>query len=333
VLRRYGYVTVTRIQDSSELKETLSRSLETTKTVLVKPNWYSPHRANFTEASSLKLLFEAVDAEFIVIEGHSWDRNNGESMYRVNGELVDWRWIMKNPDWSWILENGRVDEMRRQERWFLENFGFTDLFEEHDVKYINVTEEIWANKTVNAILVKERVENQYQPVQNESIFGFMPRILARYEGSTLISHGKVKGYGSSFPSLTIKNMFGLIPDPLRSIWHGEDDKDLGQSILDITKLYASYFKLYGVCEAYNELSVSDPYGDIKVPWGNYRVVEGNRFLAHGPDLVNLDAVISSIIKVDPKKVSYLTLNENVFNPIDVNAITKAGNEADYWFSI
>lgn len=60
----------------------------------------------------------------------------------------------------------------------------------HGAEYVNVTEEVWQGRVAPAESVREAVEQAYGP----------------------------RG-----------NAFGLIPDPLRSRWHGEDGLLLGRS--------------------------------------------------------------------------------------------------------
>jgi uncharacterized protein (DUF362 family) len=139
----------------------------------------------------------------------------------------------------------------------------------------------------------------------------------------MISLGHVKGYGGEYPSLSLKNMFGLIPDPLRVWWHGPDNSRLDQSIVDITKLYASYFSLYGVNEAVKTLVAADPEGEVKVPWGRYSVKPGHGLVTHGPNLLELDAVTCGLIDVDPGKVGYLQRGSDAFKPYSVEDVEKA----------
>jgi uncharacterized protein (DUF362 family) len=309
-----GKVSIDKVRGAEDLKRSLRGFLPVSETVIVKSNWYSPHLANYTDANALGLLMDAVDARFIVAEGYSLDRQDGSLKYTVDGEEVDWRWLMSRPDWDWIMEGSRLDLLRAQDRWFLDSHGFTDVMREHDAEYVNVTEEIWMGRALDPDEVKERVESKYPPAHTSSVYGFMPRKLAEHQDSTLISLGRVKGYGGSYPSLTLKNLFGLIPDPLRSWWHGQKDKLLTASILDAAKLYASYFRLYGVCEAFRSLTVSDPQGEVKAPWGGYAVKEVKGFAVHGSNLVDVDAVTCGLIEVDPDKVGYIAEGEKLFGP-------------------
>ena len=49
-MERFGDVTLTKIEDSAELRRLLPASLTGSETVIVKPNWFSPHHANYTDA-------------------------------------------------------------------------------------------------------------------------------------------------------------------------------------------------------------------------------------------------------------------------------------------
>ena len=211
--------------------------------------------------------------------------------------------------------------------------GVGDLLREHGADYVNVTEEVWAGRTVDPGEVKERVEERQGPVGEEKLYGFMPKALMAYEGAPLVSLGKVKGIGGTFPSLALKNLFGLIPDPLRSWWHGPGDARLGESIVDIARVYASYFPLYGVCEAFREATAMSPEGEVKVEWGRYDVVKDLGFASLGGNLMNLDAVTSAIMGVDPSKVSYLTLGEEVFGPYDRVQVERAKAVSGDWIPI
>ena len=322
-MHRLGSVTVDRVKTGEDLRESLGDRLPDSDVILVKPNWYSPQPGNYTDADALGMVMEAVDAKVIVVEGYSMDRQDGSMGFTVEGEKVDWGWLTRNPGWEWVKEQGRWDQFRRQDRWFRDEHGFTDLFAEHGAEYVNVTEEIWRGNTVESRRVKKRVEERYPAAFTDEIYGYMPRRLDAQMGFPMISLGHVKGYGGEYPSLSIKNMFGLIPDPLRAWWHGPDNSRLDQSIVDITKLYASYFSLYGVNEAVKTLVAVDPEGEVKVPWGRYSVKPGHGLVTHGPNLLELDAVTCGLIDVDPGKVGYLQRAGDVFDAYSVDDLEKA----------
>jgi uncharacterized protein (DUF362 family) len=332
-MRRFGEVKLGRAKEPADLKAFLPDSCLEAEAVIVKPNWYSLHPGNFTDAETLRILLEALDTRAVVIEGYTLERHDGSMAFEVEGEEVDWRWILRHPDWGWVREGDRWEEIRRQDQWFIEEYGFRDLFDELGAEYVNVTEEAWAGRNVDPSIVKEAVEKKFRPAFTEKLYGFMPQALHDLRGSPLISFGKVKGIGGSYPSLTLKNLFGLVPDPLRPWWHGPKDSRLADSIVDIAKVYASIFPLHGVCEAINSVTVNDPNGEVKTSWGNYDVVRDLGVVASGPDLVALDAVLCGLIRVDPEKVGYLQKGEEAFGPYDGALVEEAGTVSSDWFPV
>jgi uncharacterized protein (DUF362 family) len=329
----FGNVILSRVKTSRELAGLLMDPCFKSETVIVKPNWFSPHPANFTDAETLRMFLEALDARVVVVEAYTLEKQDGSMKFTIDGEEVDWTWIMKHPSWDWAKEGGRWDEIRRQDRWFMDAHGFSDLFQEFGVEYVNVTEEVWEERVADPDVVMEVVNRRFGPVFKEELYAFLPEKLHELAGSTLVSFGKVKGIASTFPSLTLKNMFGLIPDPLRSWWHGTNDKWLGDSIVDITKVYASFFRLYGICEAIKQVTISHPEGEIKVPWGGYNIIRDLGVVALGGDLVSLDAVLCGLIGVDPEKVSYLHKGEKAFGGYDRNLVEKARRYSSEWFPL
>jgi len=332
-LRRFGTVTVGRVRGSADLRRLLTDPWLEADVLVVKPNWFSPHPANFTDAETMRVLLEALDGRAVVTEAYSLERQDGGMRFTVDGEEVNWRWIMSHPSWDWIREEGRWDRMRKQDRWFLNEHGFTDLFQERGVEYVNVTEEVWRSRTADPGEVRGAVEARFSPVSSDKLYGYVPQRLYELRGAPLISFGKVKGIHGTLPSLTMKNMFGLIPDPLRSWWHGPGDSWLGRSIVDINKVYAALFNVYGICEAIRYATVSHHEGEVKVSWGNYDVVRDLGVVALGRHLVPLDAVLCALIGVNPEKVSYLRLGEEAFGPYDRRQVGEAKAVSAGWFPV
>ncbi len=73
-----------------------------------------------------------------------------------------------------------------------------------------------------------------------------------------------------------------------------------------------------------------PEGEVEVEWGRYDVVRDLGFAALGGNLMNLDAVTSAIMRVDPSKVSYLTLGKDVFGPYDRVQVKRAKAASSQW---
>jgi hypothetical protein len=308
------------------LKDVLPQS----SVYFVKPNWYSPLRGGYTDAKALETILSTLPGKAVVVEGYSNDRQDGSTTYRAEDEKIDWVWLMKHPDLDW-LSGENLENMRRQDRWFRDSHGITDVLNRYGAEYLSVTEEFLAGRIESPAEVKKRVESKYHPVEHERLYSYMPSQLAKHSGAPLISFAHIKGAHSAYPSLTLKNMFGLIPDPLRSWWHGQKDCRLNRSIVDLTKVYSAYFPLVGVCEAIQSYTVTDPEGDVKAPWGAYRVEEGDGVVACGANPVEVDAVVSGLILVDPEKVGYIKIAEEALGGYNRGAVAEASAVREAWF--
>jgi uncharacterized protein (DUF362 family) len=119
----------------------------------------------------------------------------------------------------------------------------------------------------------------------------VPKELYNLRGSLFISLARLKMYAS----FTIKNLFGMIPDPLKSWWHGPKNTRIAASIVDINKIYHSLFKMYGICEALYTRAVPHPEGKFEGTYsGKYNIIKNRGVVAFGRDLVSLDALLLNL---------------------------------------
>ena len=95
-MRKFGDVVLARVASASELRGLIPEQVLEADVLIVKPNWFSPHPANFTDADALRMLLEAVDAKVVVVEAYTLERQDGTMAFTVDGEKVDWRWILKH---------------------------------------------------------------------------------------------------------------------------------------------------------------------------------------------------------------------------------------------
>jgi uncharacterized protein (DUF362 family) len=106
-------------------------------------------------------------------------------------------------------------------------------------------------------------------------------------------------------------MFGLIPDPMRSWWHGPKNSRIARSIVDVNKVYRALFNVYGICEALNTLAVPSSEGKFEDLYtGSYNIVEDVGLVAFGRDLVSLDAILLNL-------GDNLTLQNNTRLPLEI----------------
>jgi len=340
--------TVAKVHDSASLKQILDESLLEAETIIVKPNWVDTEPGGYTDTRSLRVLFEALDTKIIVTESLHFARvkNLPELSIRLPGEdrYVDWHWFLKgegwrwlidNPDWSWFKDDGWWDQLHIADKEFLDEYGYTDLFQEFDVTYINTTNEVWGGGYADPMKVKEVVEQRFPPVMVQSLYGMVPEKLYMLRGSPMISFARLKQYAT----FTLKNMFGLIIHPMRTWWHDINNVKIASSIVDINKVYHSLFNMYGICESLYQTAVPHPEGEYDALYmGRYDLIDGFGVVATGKDLVALDSLmlrlnkkwINISEKVNVKPIQYA--EEQGLGHADKEAINKAEEEIGNWYT-
>lgn len=345
---KFGSTTIAKVCNSKELMQIIDKSLLNSKTIIIKPNWVSTDSADFTDADTLRLLFEILDCRIIIVESYCIARalnllKDGVS-FSVGDQIVNWRWLLqgegwnwliRNPDWGWFRDGEHWAHLRKEEQVFLDKFGFSELFEEYNVTYINVTEEVWNGRTANSNDIRGVVESRFHPVQVDKLYGLVPQKLYELKGSTLISLARLKMYAS----FSMKNLFGMIPDPLRPWWHGIGNRMIAQSILDINKVYHSIFNMFGICEALKGIAYTHPHGVHQgIYSGKYNISKGKGVIVFGSNLVELDSILLGI--TDPSQRNIVKdinqipifLAQDEFGVVDGKLITEAADKVKEWIS-
>ena len=129
----------------------------------------------------------------------------------------------------------------------------------------------------------------------------------------------------------MKNLFGMIPDPVRAWYHGPKNQRFANAILDITKIYASLFNVYGICEALKTRAIKASEGEYGVSTFRYNVANNLGIIAYGRHPVSLDAILCDILGFDFKDAPYLQLAEKDFGSYDNTHIKEAINKVNNWF--
>ncbi len=279
-------VVISRVASAKDFSFFL-RELEVQGAIfVVKPNWSNAH--TFTSAQTLDWLFSDLGGRVKIVEGYTaWrnELNTGPEPQEVvtpSNAKAKWRWI------------------REQDKWFLSHSGIDKVLAKHDVEYINVTEEVWSTRTLEADEVRDLVDNKYGVLVSQGMYSFVPTKVHELKGSTLISLNNSRRTREQV-SLSTKNLFGLIPDPARyGKWHGKNDSRLSQSIVDINKIYRS---LFSPCYWVNEIK------ELGVFVGSRNSVEA-------------DAVTAKLIGIDPDKIEYQKHAANVFGGYDKKVLDK-----------
>lgn len=338
VVHRIGPTTIAKVKTAVELKLALNDPWLESETIIVKPNWVQLLPATYTDAETLRKLFEVLDSKILVVEGSQIHRcplgDEPGPEFVADGKERDWKWLMtggwgwltNNPDWSWFREGSHREYYIEMEKRFLDDYGFTDLFKEFNAEYMNVTNEIWDGRIVDPKVVKKAVKSRYPPVFHDEMYGFLPKKLYDLRGSTLISFSKLKQYAT----FTFKNMFGLIPDPIRAWWHGPKNKRMNPSIIGINQIYNTFFNIYGIVEAMKNTARLSKEGKVSIPGFKYDVVNDYGIIATGKSLVELDTIMCNGGGFGLKDATYLQEAEKIWGPIVSERVEEASNIVKTW---
>ncbi|MFX1475272.1 MAG: DUF362 domain-containing protein [Promethearchaeota archaeon] len=278
----------------------LIQGLDLKPPVIVKPNW--GFSVVFTEAKVLDWVLEALDGEALVVESYGWARCK-EAVYEK-------RYGSMEPD-----------DLRASDKWFLEYSGIGEVLAKHNVEFLNVTEEVWAGRIADPTVIKQRVEDMFPAVHNEEMYAFVPSRLFELQGGAFLSLSKLKFMppeGDHPPidiSLSIKNLFGMIPGPGRGKFHGKENSLMNQSIVDMNKIYRSLFTVKGVVEAVQTAS----RGMSLEP-----VIFDSPSLAWAcEDTVELDATVAAHVGLEPGEVNHIRLAAECFGKWSNTGISQA----------
>ena len=174
------------------------------------------------------------------------------------------------------------------------------------------------------------MEKRFRAVQIDKLYSMIPKKLYDLRGSTFISFAKLK----HFNTFTLKNIFGMIPDPWRPWWHGPKNNMLAKSIVDINKIYHSLFNVYGICEALNATAFPHPEGKFEDLFrGKYNIIEGLGVMAFGRDLVSLDAILCNLAGFDFKGYNaYINKTQEDFGAYDREVLRESKLKVGHWLS-
>ena len=238
---------VARARDSAALAEILARVLPRSERYLVKVTWHGYAPATYTGPLALDLLLGALPGRAVLLEGHTSSRN-------VGGAEIDWEGDAERHR-TWV---------RRQDVEFLRRTGLAEVIARHGAQYLNVTEAWWDGAFRRPRMSGPRWRDV--ALRNPELTGFVPSALMELRGIPLISFARFKG-----PTrLGLSNLFGLIPHPLRTEWHGPDITHFASVCCDLARLYGAFFPLFGLVEAFDSAVRPGSQGAVPQPMGELR---------------------------------------------------------------
>jgi sirohydrochlorin ferrochelatase len=262
---------VARARDSAALAEILAQVLPQADRYLMKVTWHGYAPGTYTGPIALDLLLGALPGRAVLLEGHTSSRNLG-------GAEIDWDADVERHR-SWV---------RQQDVEFLRRTGLAEVIARHGAQYLNVTEAWWDGACVPADDVRAAIGEV--ALQNPELAGFVPSALMELRGVPLISFARFKG-----PTrLGISNLFGLIPHPLRTEWHGPDITHFASVCCDLARVYGCLFPLFGLVEGFDSAVRWDRKGLYRSRWGNYDLVLTDGLFTVSEGLVGADLLASRL---------------------------------------
>ena len=181
-------------------------------------------------------------------------------------------------DWETEARHHRA-WIRQQDAEYLRRTGVGDVLARHRAEYVNITEASW-----DGACNKDNV----------------PEVLLQYTGCPMISFAKFKG-----PTrLAISNLFGLIPDPLRSAWHGPNITYFARVCCDLAKLYGALFPLVGINEALYSAVRWNRKGLYRSRWGNYDLISNAGYVTASGNLLTADILASRLQGQDVNRSAF-----------------------------
>ncbi|MFW9788177.1 MAG: DUF362 domain-containing protein [Candidatus Thorarchaeota archaeon] len=275
--------------------------------VVIKPNWSTSKI--YTEAKILDWTLSAIDSEKMVVESFAHYRS---PIFRKHSGPF-------SPELERKLEAQTRDDLRENDKWFLDFTGIDEVLKKHDVEYLNLSEELWSNQVCEPDQIQSLVETRFKPLTNEIMYSIIPSRLYELRGGTLLSLAKPKlAHGTIGVTMSVKNLFGMISTPYRGKFHGVNDSKLNDSIMDINKVCHSLFDVRGVVEAVFSTSASDEFLAESTQYTNLGLVWGSN------DLLELDAVVTTQLGLDVREVGHLDIAAQTFGKWPQQAIDLAG---------
>ena len=241
--------------------------------VFIKVTWHGYAPGTYTDPVALDMLLGALPGRAVLLEGHTSSRNLG-------GATWDWARDSRQHR-AWIAE---------QEAEYLQRTGLADVIHQHKAQYLNVTEAFWDGRCAPRERIEAILQEAGVQLHHPDLAAYVPETLLAHRGAPFISFARFKG-----PSrLAVANLFGLIPDVLRTAWHGPNMAHFARVCCDLAKLYGCLFQVYGMVEGLNVAVRWNRRGLYRSRWGNYDLVPHPGLVTFSRDLAVGDVLASRL---------------------------------------
>ena len=257
-------------RNAEELRALLPEAILAAPWVFVKPTWHGYATGTFTDAAALDALLAALPGKAVLLEGHTSSRNTADEAG------FDWE-SEARAHRAWIAA---------QEREYLRKTGLADVLAAHQAQYVNVTEAFWDADEPNR--------------DSPDADSFIPEIVREHAGAPLLSFARFKG-----PTrLSLSNLFGLLPDPLRARWHGPNITFFAKVCCDVARRWDAVTPLYGLVEGLSVAVKWDRRGLYRSRWGNYDLIPQPGLAAFSRGVSGADALAARLQGQDPGRSAF-----------------------------
>jgi hypothetical protein len=290
----YGPGVIAEICDTAGLARLFDQFGIAGDRVFVKVTWHGYATGTYTDPIALEQLLSALPGKAVLLEGHTTGRNLG-------GAKWDWQ-TESEAHRAWI---------RDQDLEFLRRTGLAEVIERHEARYVNITEAYWDGACAPRSRVLDILADAGVTLRFPEIADYVPEVLLEYRGAPFISFARFKG-----PTrLCISNCFGLLPPPLRAIWHGATIDHFARVCCDIARLYGCLFRPFGLAEALHVAVRWSRTGLYRSRWGNYDLITGSGMITLSEGLPAADALASRLQGQDVRKSAFFAVvNEELGLP-------------------
>lgn len=241
--------------------------------VFIKVTWHGYAPGTYTDPVALDMLLSALPARAVLLEGHTSSRNLG-------GAAWDWAKDSRQHR-AWIAE---------QEAEYLRRTGLADVIRRHKAQYLNVTEAFWDGRCAPRESIEAILREAGVRLHHPDLAACVPEALLAHRGAPFISFARFKG-----PTrLSVANLFGLIPDVLRTAWHGPNVAHFARVCCDVAKLYGCLFQMYGMVEGLHAAVRWNRRGLYRSRWGNYDLIPHPGVVTYSRDLAVADVLASRL---------------------------------------
>ncbi|MBU1111096.1 DUF362 domain-containing protein [Patescibacteria group bacterium] len=285
---RKGSTNISKVTTQADIDEFVSLLNIKSDVVVIKPNWVDGLDCSHTEVKMTEMFLSSLKdlgKKAVFVESYTFWRTDKMCL---QGKKEDY---FSSEEAT--LESGKRhwDFFKRMDKWFLEKEGFANLFSKFGAEYINITKEIWSGNVINREKIKSNLEPKYSPLVFPELYSYIPTKLYEFKDSCFISFSKAKLDKYYGVSLSIKNLFGLIPDPSRAIkYHKDDDKYLIDAIVDVHKIYQSLFDMRFVVDGVFTACLMDFDNNMTTPYKDWGVIIG------GKDGLEVDIIGRKLMK-------------------------------------